>query len=77
MRMDIKLADGTKVFFHYKLFEVASAKDNYKLTGGFQGTTTDLMAYHNGMRFTNKDNDNDQHPGNCALDNVLNVPHGR
>ena len=66
MRMDIKLVDGTKVFFHYDLFKVASAKDNYKLTvGGFQGTTTDPTAYHNGMYFTTEDND--PHEQNCAL----------
>ena len=48
MRMDIKLANGTNIFLQYEQFKVASAKDKYKLTvGGFQGTTTDPMAYHN------------------------------
>ena len=69
MRMDIKLADGTKVFLQYKQFLVASAEDKYKLTiGGFQGTTTDPMAYSNAMYFTNKDIDNDHWSnGNCAI----------
>ena len=50
MRMDIKLANGTNIILQYEQFKVASAKDKYKLTvGGFQGTTTDPMAYHNGM----------------------------
>ena len=49
MRMDIKLANGTNIFLQYEQFKVASAKDMYKLTvGGFQGTTIDPMAYHNG-----------------------------
>ena len=71
MRMDIKLANGTNIFLQYEQFKVASAKDKYQLTvGGFQGTTTDLMAYHNGMNFTTRDNDNDQwSSGNCAIDN--------
>ena len=71
MRMDIKLANGTNIFLQYEQFEVASAKNKYKLTvGGFQGTTTDPMAYHNGMNFTTRDSDNDQwHDGNCAIDN--------
>ena len=70
MRMDIKLANGTNIFLQYEQFKVASAKDKYKLTvGGFQGTTTDPMAYHNGMNFTTKDSDNDQWPKNCATDN--------
>ena len=68
MRMDIKLANGTNIFLQYEQFKVASAKDKYKLTvGGFQGTTTDPMAYHNGMKFTTKDSDNDVWPNNCAL----------
>ena len=68
MRMDIKLANGTNIILEYKQFKVASAKDKYKLTvGGFQGTTTDPMAHHNGMYFSTKDNDNDNNVGNCAL----------
>ena len=69
MRMDIKLANGTNIFLQYEQFKVASAKDKYKLTvGGFQGTTTDPMAYHNGMNFTTKDSDNDEvSDSNCAL----------
>ena len=71
MRMDIKLANGTNIFLQYEQFKVASAKDKYKLTvGGFQGTTTDPMPYHNGMNFTTRDNDNDQWSSeNCAIDN--------
>ncbi|XP_065915587.1 ficolin-3-like [Dysidea avara] len=46
-------------------------KDKYKLTvGGFQGTTTDPMEYHNGLFFTTKDSDNDEKvDDNCALAN--------
>ena len=56
-----KLANGTNIFLQYEQFKVASAKDKYKLTvGGFQGTTTDPMAYHNGMNFTTIDSDNDR-----------------
>ena len=68
MRMDIKLANGTKIFLQYEQFKVASAKDKYKLTvGGFQGTTTDPMEFSNGMNFSTKDSDNDQYNKNCAL----------
>ena len=78
MRMDIKLANGTNIFLQYEQFKVASAKDKYKLTvGGFQGTTTDPMAYHNGMYFTTKDSDNDKWYRNCAIDNYgRNTPAG-
>ena len=68
IRMDIKLANGTNIFLQYEQFKVASAKDKYKLiVGGFQGTTTDPMAYHNGMYFTTRDSDNDIWGDNCAL----------
>ena len=75
MRMDIKLADGTKVFLHYEQFKVASAKDKFKLTiGGFHGTTTDPITYSNRINFTTKDNDNDLHPNNCAISSGPSVP---
>ena len=77
MRMDINLSDGTNVILQYEQFKVASAKDKYKLTvGGFQGTTTDPMAYHNGMNFTTKDSDNNQWSKNCAKDNWDPTPTG-
>jgi len=78
MRIDIKLADGTKVFLHYEQFKVASAKDKYKLTvGGFHGTTTDPMTHHNGLYFTTKDSDNDKSTTrNCAITSGPSVPHG-
>ena len=77
MRMDIKLANGTNIFLQYEQFKVAPAKDKYKLTvGGFQGTTTDPLAYHNGMYFTTEDNDNDNYGGNCALLHGLKQPIG-
>ena len=77
MRMDIKLANGTSIILQYEQFIVASAKDKYKLiVGGFQGTTTDPMAHHNGMYFTTKDNDNDKSGGNCALVYGLKKPIG-
>ena len=78
MRMDIKLANGTNIFLQYEQFKVASAKYKYELTvGGFLGTTTDPMVYHNGMNFTTIDSDNDQWDRNCAIDNFgRNVPTG-
>ena len=77
MRMDIKLANGTNIFLQYEQFKVASPKDKYKLTvGGFQGTTTDPMAYHNGMYFSTKDSDNDRDSRrHCALNGPA-KPHG-
>ena len=57
MRRDIKLANVTNIFFQYEQFQVASAKDLYKLASikGYQGTIADPMQYHNGMNFTTED----------------------
>ena len=51
------------------MFKVGSASDEYPLTiSGFTGITpTDLFAYHNSMKFSSYDNDNDKNGGNCAV----------
>ncbi|XP_065896394.1 fibrinogen C domain-containing protein 1-like [Dysidea avara] len=68
MRMDITYRDGSRTTLHYEQFKVGSAKDKYNPTvSGFQGTTPDLMARHNGMNFTIKDSDNNQWDRNCVL----------
>ena len=68
MRIDIMLANGTRLFFQYEQFKIASAQENYKLTAErFHGTTNDPMAWHNENYFTTSDNDNDEWSGgNCA-----------
>ena len=78
MKMIIKLANGTNIFLQYEQFKVTSAKDKYKLTvGGFQGTTTDPMAYHNGIYFITRNRDNDPWGDNCAIDHYgHNAPTG-
>ena len=59
--------DRTRSYLHYNQFSVGSASEEYPLTvGGFTGVSTDLFAYHNGMKFTTPDNDNDNYGGNCA-----------
>ena len=77
MRMDIKLANGKKIFLQYEQFKVASAKDKYKPTvGGFQGTITDPIIVHNGKNFSTIHNDNDPWFLNCAIDNWSFTPTG-
>ena len=78
MMIDLELTDGTAISLHYKRFKVGPADDMYRLTiGEFQGIIDDPMAYHNGMRFTTKDVDNDRMPlSNCALYSDPEEPNG-
>ena len=65
--MDYQKNDKTWSYLHYNQFSVGSASEEYPLTvGGFTGVGTDWFAYHNGMKFSTPDNDNDKHSGNCA-----------
>ena len=70
LRFDLKHRNNpTKLYYaEYTTFEVGSEAEKYKLLiGGYSGDAGDSMAYHNGMKFTTKDNDNDAgSDGNCA-----------
>ncbi|CAG2253962.1 unnamed protein product [Mytilus edulis] len=46
---------------------VGDAASKYQLTvGDYSGNAGDQMTYHNGMKFSTTDQDNDQNGGNCA-----------
>ena len=67
MRVDYQNNDKTWSYLHYNQFSVGSASEEYPLTvGGFTGVGSDGFAYHNGMKFSTPDNDNDNWSGNCA-----------
>ncbi|XP_050093664.1 angiopoietin-related protein 1-like [Anopheles aquasalis] len=69
----IELKDITqkKIYARYDAFEVADEEDEYQLKtlGAFSGPMSDSLRYHEGMKFSTFDRDNDEHPkGNCAVD---------
>ena len=68
MRVDYQKNDKTWSYLHYNQFSVGSASEEYPLTvGGFTGVGTDQFAWHNGMKFSTPDNDNDKWSvGSCA-----------
>ena len=68
MRLDYQFNNKIWSYLHYNQFSVGSASEEYPLTvGGFTGVGTDRFAYHNGMKFSTPDNDNDKwSAGNCA-----------
>ena len=71
LRIDFTFNNGTRSYLHYNHFRVGPATDNYRLNiSGFTGITpTDPFTTlsMNGQQLTTYDRDNDQHPGNCAL----------
>ncbi|XP_062597163.1 ryncolin-1-like [Saccostrea cucullata] len=69
LRIDLQRFTGEKGFVYYSSFVVGSKSDKYKLTiGGYKGSfgMKDSFSYHNGMKFSTKDNDNDKWGSNCA-----------
>ena len=71
MRVDYQKNDKTWSYLHYNNFSVGSASEEYLLTvGGYSGSIPSSRAlYHNGMKFSTPDNDNDKNGGgNCAAD---------
>ena len=67
LRVDLGDFEGNTAYANYSTFSVSDGSTEYILTvGGYSGTAGDSLTYHNGMRFTTRDNDNDMWPGNCA-----------
>ena len=70
IRFDLKYYNNpTKLYYaEYTTFEVGSEAEKYKLLiGGYSGDAGDSMSFHNGMKFTTYDNDNDARNGsNCV-----------
>ena len=58
-RVDMEDFDGNKRYATYSTFKVGNAVTEYTLTvSGYEGNAGDSLSYHNGMKFSTKDNDN-------------------
>ena len=68
MRVDYQKNDKNWSYYHYNQFSVGSVSEEYPLIfGGFTGVGRDWFFYHNGMKFSTPDNDNENWSGgNCA-----------
>ncbi|XP_031167236.1 microfibril-associated glycoprotein 4-like isoform X1 [Sander lucioperca] len=66
--VDMEDFDGKKVFARYSSFSVGAECDGYVLSvSGFtNGGAGDSLSYHNGMKFSTFDKDQDTWPQNCA-----------
>ncbi|XP_067296752.1 microfibril-associated glycoprotein 4-like [Pseudorasbora parva] len=68
LRVDLEDFTGRKGFAQYSTFSVGPETDGYKLqVSGFKdGAAGDSLTYHNGMKFTTFDKDQDTDVKNCA-----------
>ena len=67
--------ESNKAYAQYSLFFIRDNTTEYTLNvGGYSGTAGDGLIdgnsgyNHNGMKFSTKDNDNDNSKGSCAID---------
>ena len=68
LRVDLTRFNGDTAYAQYTTFSIGNNSAEYTLSiGGYSGTAGDSLNWHNGMRFTTYDNDNDANSGgNCA-----------
>ncbi|KAL5012811.1 hypothetical protein ScPMuIL_011362 [Solemya velum] len=60
--------EGNSAYAHYNYFNVGNASTEYTLTVyDYNGNAGDSLAYHNNMKFTTHDRDNDVWDDNCAV----------
>ncbi|XP_077969664.1 fibrinogen-like protein 1 [Styela clava] len=67
LRIDLEDWEGNKAYAKYSSFSIGSASTKYELNvGGYSGNAGDSLDFHNAMKFTTKDRDNDRSGLNCA-----------
>ncbi|XP_028391509.1 ficolin-1-like [Dendronephthya gigantea] len=63
LRVDLMDFNGTKRYAKYGKFCVADDSDKYRLNiSHYSGTASDSLLWHNGMKFSTNDSDNDVRP---------------
>ena len=67
--------NGINAYASYSTFYIGGSTTDYTLhVSGYSGTAGDSLTYHNLMKYTTKDNDNDNNSGywvssdNCAIE---------
>ena len=62
LRVDVRggVSPGEAKYAEYSLFEIRDESDGYRLIiGGYTGNAGDSLTYHNNMKFSTKDRDQD------------------
>ena len=68
IRFDLEDFKGNKAYAVYSMFYIDGEDEKYKVhVGSYEGNAGDSFSYHNGMKFSTKDSDNDEDRiSNCA-----------
>ena len=68
LRVELEDWSGARAYAKYGSFKVGDESSFYTLTvGSYYGSAKDALRYHNNMKFTTKDRDNDKYGGNSAV----------
>ncbi|KAL4221005.1 Angiopoietin-like 1 [Mactra antiquata] len=70
---DLENWDGSKQDAHYKVFTVHGASTDYRMNvnaHGYQGSFKELLSFHDNMKFSTYDRDNDEYSSNCCKDHA-------
>ena len=72
LRVELLKWNGQRYFAKYKTFQVGNESQGYCLhVDGYSGNAGDALKYHDGMKFSTYDRDNDKYAqGNCAASSV-------
>ena len=67
LRVDLRDFDGNSAYAKYTSFSIGDSASKYTLSvSGYSGTAGDSLAYHNGQKFSTRDQDNDPVSSNVA-----------
>ncbi|KAK3098165.1 hypothetical protein FSP39_016820 [Pinctada imbricata] len=70
LRIDLWDWEGGRAYAEYSVFSVDNEANKYTLkVSGYSGNAGDSLSYHNGLKFSTEDNDNDVNIRSCAKDN--------
>ena len=68
LRVDLEDFENEIRYAKYSTFNIGDTTTDYTITvGGYSGDAGDSLVYHNGMKFSTKDRDNDISVINCAV----------
>ena len=69
LQVDMGDFEGNTAYAKYSSFAIDGSLHDYQLhVSGYTGTAGNSLSYHNGRKFTTKDNDNDGYSlNNCAI----------